>query len=309
MNHKEEYKAFCERHPVSLFTSYWWWHHVVEKNWDVLLYKKGSEVLACFPYHIKTKYGLKALIPPSLTPYQGIAYAIPNDAKNDKIISFKRKVQEYFIAQLPKNALTIGQMNWLDTYALPFYWNKFELKVRYTYVLATNKSIDELYQNLKDSLRREISKAKSSYQFEIKKDTTSLFDLKKMNAALFNEPLPYSANTLKNIAQLIDLNQAKLLEVKSKKQTIASLLICWDHTQMYYSCGALHPDFRNSAALSWLLWEAILMAKELKIPFNFEGSMIQPIERYFANFGGEPMPFIEYKRVNSKMLKPFLSKI
>ncbi len=309
MNHKEEYKAFCEQHTVSLFTSYWWWHHIVQENWNVLLYKKGREVLACFPYHIKSKYGLKAIIPPTLTPYQGIAYAVPKDAKNDKVISFKRKVQEYFIAHLPKTALIIGQLDWQETYALPFHWNKFDLRTRYTYILETNSSEDVLYQNLKDSLRREISKAKSAYQMEDNEDTAALFNIKKINADLFKEPLSYSAKTLENIAKLIDLNQAKLLEIKDNQTTIASLLICWDKSQMYYSCGGLHPDYRNSGALSWLLWEAILLAKNLNIPFNFEGSMMKPIERYFANFGGNPMPFIEYKRINSRMLKPFLGKV
>jgi len=308
MTAKEEFKIFCEHNELPLFSSYWWWATVVKSNWEVLLYKKGDQVLACFPYHFRKKMGVTAIIPPILTPYQGIGYSHQPGAKMDKTISFYRKAQEAIIDQLPNNSLLIRQFDSNTTYLLPFYWNEYELKVRYTYLLSTDKAESELFSDLKDTLRKEIGKAKHALQLSNSIDVSDLYQLKQKNNELTSEPLAYDFNYLSQICKLIPLNQAQLTEVKDGDKVIASLLVTWDHTQMYYTCGAIDPEYRNSGALSWLLWEAILKAKTLLLPFNFEGSMIKAIERYFASFGGTPTPFFEVRKISSKVLKPLLKK-
>ncbi len=309
MNNKEAFKLFCERNTVCLFGSYQWWESVVIDNWDVLLYKKGEEVLACMPYLLKSKWGQKAIIPPMLTPYQGISYAIPPDGKFDKQLSFIRKAQESLIEQLPACGLFLRQFDTYENYLLPFYWNDYELKVRYTFTLDTQLEELDLFANLKDSLRREIKKAKSVGELAITKEANTLFQLKKENAKSHNEPLSYDLAYLSRIINLQKDDKAQIQEVTIANRTIASLLVCWDDQQLYYTCGAIDPEYRNSGALSWLLWEAILLAKEKGLVFNFEGSMIKSIEKYFASFGATPTPFFEVKKINNQLLKPFLRKV
>lgn len=308
MTAKEEFKLFCEQNEVDLFTSYWWWANVIENSWDVITYKKGNQVLACFPFHFRKKLGVSAIIPPVLTPYQGIAIAKQPGAKMDKQISHIRKVQEAIIDQIPNNSLFIRQFRVNDHYLLPFYWNDYELKVRYTYLLSTEKSEKELFSSLKDTLRKEINKAKNSLHYSISDDVNNLFLLKQKNHKINSEPIAYNLEYLNKICQLIPLQKAQLMEIKEGNTVIAALLVTWDHTQMYYTCGAVDPKYKNSGALSWLLWEALLKAKKLQVTFNFEGSMIKPIERYFASFGGTPTPFIEARKISTKVLEPLLKK-
>lgn len=309
MTTKDEFKSFCERNEVSLFGSYWWWENVVKENWEVLLHKKGDQILACMPYHYKTKAGIKAIIPPMLTPYQSISYSQSNEGKLDKQISFIRKSQEELLNQLPGNSLFLRQFDYTESYLLPFYWDNFDIRVRYTYLLDTTKNEDELFSNLKDTLRKEINKIRTRGNIQFAADVTNLYDLKIQNAKIFKEPLSYSKAYLERIAELSKNGNAQIQEIELDGVIVASLLVCWDNNQLYYTCGALHPEYRTSGALSWLLWEAILKAKELNLTMNFEGSMIKSIERYFANFGANPTPFFEVKKISTKLLKPFLRKI
>lgn len=309
MNNKEAFKRFSEQNNTTLFGSYTWWNKVVKDQWDVLLYKKGDVVLACMPYLLRSKWGQKAIIPPMLTPYQSISYALPPDGKSSKQLSFIRKAQESLIEQLPASALFLRQFDTSESYLLPFHWKDYELKVRYTYLLDTQLSDSELFANLKDSLRREIKKAQSFGVLTTTQKADKLFQLKQLNANVYNEPLNYDLAYLSRIANLQIENKAQIQEISANNRTIASLLVCWDNHQLYYICGALDPEYRNSGALSWLLWEAILLAKSKGLVFNFEGSMIKSIERYFANFGASPTPFYEVKKVNNQFLKPFLRKV
>ena len=57
----------------------------------------------------------------------------------------------------------------------------------------------------------------------------------------------------------------------------------------------------NNFGMSYLLWQALLYTKNiLQLPvFDFEGSMIPSIEKYFRKFGGELIP---YYSLNSLLL-------
>jgi hypothetical protein len=46
------------------------------------------------------------------------------------------------------------------------------------------------------------------------------------------------------------------------------------------------PRFRTSGAMSLLTWEAIKYAGQVTRRFDFEGSMLRPVERFFRAFGG-----------------------
>ena len=44
--------------------------------------------------------------------------------------------------------------------------------------------------------------------------------------------------------------------------------------------------------MSLIIWEAIKIAKQHSTIFDFEGSMIEPIERFFLGFGSTPKPYL-----------------
>ena len=67
--------------------------------------------------------------------------------------------------------------------------------------------------------------------------------------------------------------------------------------------GGGNPDLRNSGAQSLCMWEAIKFASSLNLSFDFEGSMIEPIERFFRNFGAIQTPFFCIYKTNSKLIK------
>jgi hypothetical protein len=48
--------------------------------------------------------------------------------------------------------------------------------------------------------------------------------------------------------------------------------------------------YNDSGAMSLLFWNAIKLASEKGLAFNFEGSMIPGVERFFRSFGGGLTP-------------------
>ena len=75
------------------------------------------------------------------------------------------------------------------------------------------------------------------------------------------------------------------------------------NSTIYYLIGGGDPKYRNSGAMSLLINEALKLAKDKHCLFDFEGSMIEPIERFFRAFGAVQTPYFQIKKVNSKILK------
>jgi lipid II:glycine glycyltransferase (peptidoglycan interpeptide bridge formation enzyme) len=88
-----------------------------------------------------------------------------------------------------------------------------------------------------------------------------------------------------------------------KGNPIASLLLVWDDESAYYLAGAVDPDNKNTGAMSLLMWTAILFSSSVTNAFNFEGSMIEPVERFFRSFGAKQTPYFEIRKTDSKLLK------
>lgn len=67
--------------------------------------------------------------------------------------------------------------------------------------------------------------------------------------------------------------------------------------------GGGDPDLRNSGATSLCIWEAILFASTIVKKFDFEGSMIESIEKFFRAFGASQTPYFEIYKTPSKLIR------
>ena len=71
----------------------------------------------------------------------------------------------------------------------------------------------------------------------------------------------------------------------------------WDKHAAYYLLAGADPRLRNSGASSLLAWEALMRAREHTDVFDFHGSMLRPVERFFRGFGGRQAPYLSVTRM------------
>ena len=76
----------------------------------------------------------------------------------------------------------------------------------------------------------------------------------------------------------------------------------WDRHAAHYLLGGADPNLRTSGASSLLLWEAIMRARAVTDAvtdaFDFRGSMLQSVERFFRAFGRRQTPYLNVTRMN-----------
>ena len=83
----------------------------------------------------------------------------------------------------------------------------------------------------------------------------------------------------------------------------AGVYLVWDANSAYYLMGGSDPELRSSGATSLCMWEALRFAATVTQRFDFEGSMIEPIERYFRAFGARQVPYLALSRTDSSLFK------
>lgn len=307
LSSKERFRDFCnENKNVPLFLTYNWFNALFDKSkWNVVIAEKNEIILGFMPYVIESKKGFNIISTLPLTPYQGVFYNYPENQKYTNKISFEKEVSTQIIASLPK--IDSFTQNFIPEFNnwLPFYWKGFKQTTRYTYLLKDITNTDVVFKNFRENIRREIRKAEKQLVVSIHNNIEDLFNLKEQIYKSNNTTYPIPKNILLNAYKHTKANHCgELLKAVDENGNIHSYLFyVWDNTTTYYIHGATNPNFKTSGSMTLLLWQAINNNKHLTKQFNFEGSMVESIERYFRAFGGELTPYYQISKTNSAILK------
>jgi lipid II:glycine glycyltransferase (peptidoglycan interpeptide bridge formation enzyme) len=304
---QQKYKTYCQQETtIPVFLTYdWLFLAAGENTWDVVLVEKGGELFAALPYIIVKKWGFRIVYMPSLTPYLGSWIKYPEGQKEGKRLSYEKEIMNELISGLPEFSSFHQHFLPQVTNALPFHWNGFKHTIGYTYVLDDLTDLDAVFKGFQQNIRRQIRKAEKTVQVHESDNMKRLYEIKQAaydeNKAHLSITEPYVTSLY---AYSVENNCGKLFEAKDPAgNTHAMMFIVWDKQCCYYLFGASRPKFKNSGAMSLLMWRSIEFAASKKLAFNFEGSMVESVERFFRNFGAKQQPYLKISKTNSMVYK------
>jgi hypothetical protein len=288
----------------SIFQTGWWLDAVAPGNWRLLEVRKGDHVVATMPVVLKRKYGRSGIVMPPLTQFLGPWLAPPEaGTKYPTWLGQQKELFGALIDALPACDYFSQKFhpeihNWQ-----PFYWRGFSATVRYTYILEGMTDLDTVMSGFQENIRRDIRKAEKAVTVEVADGVSELMEVSRKSLARAGHALPYSPQMLERVhAVLRERNAGRVLVARDKQGAVhAAMLYCWDDRCTSYVIGGGDPQLRNSGATSLLKWHAIQHAAALNGTFDFEGSMIEAVERFVRAFGGRQVPYFHVTR-SSKAL-------
>ena len=241
---------------------------------------------------------------PPQTFYGGIYFNYRENPKTHSKISFEYNVTEKLLSQLPKHDLYYQQYSPQVTNSLFHLWNGYNVTTRYTYLInVKDKTEEELWDQLKTKTRNKIRKAINHTEV-INIDFHTFWKSCEAAFALKKQSVPFNKTILSEIHNKFSQSgkcELKACINKETKKILAASLVAKDHKTTYYVAGFFISEKKDSGALSYLLWDII---KNCSTPiFDFEGSMIKPVEYFFRAFGGELTPHYKVWKINSPILK------
>lgn len=301
---KVEYETFCESTYVPIFSQPWWMDAVCgEANWDVWLYQSGGETYAALPYFIKTDGALKVITKAILTQNNGLIIKYPIGQKQCGRLAFEEKIMNAamdFIESLEIDRYE-QQFHYSVTNYLPFFWRRYRAMPRYTYVIEDTSDFQFVESNFTSNVRKNVNKAKGFVTVSNSEDIGLFFEINRMSFLRQGVEIPYSYEVLSGLHNACkEHNCGKMLFAMDEIGNIHSVAyLVWDDQSVYYLLNGTNPEFKSSQANSYLIEQSILLASRMGKRFDFEGSMIKPIEQCYRQFGAtQKIYFRIYKTLN-----------
>jgi hypothetical protein len=234
----------------------------------------------------------------ALTPYLGIVHAAQSEkyvtrlsTQKEMTAEFARYLMANFNAaefRFPPEVIDLQ----------PFIWAGFDAGVRYTYRLPL-ASTEVLLENMDATRRRNILKAeKMGIRVQYDSPFEDIMRLVEKTFQRQGHQASFRAAALAVESQLRPLRRCMGFVARNESGLdLGAVWIVWDNKRAYYLLGGYDPAMHSSDAVSLAMWHAIrYTALELNLKeFDFEGSMIVPVERFFRKFGGTLMPTFTVK--------------
>ena len=288
--------VFCEKAEphIGVFASKEWLSIYGDAITLMGIYKDEHQLIGGFYYLNTKKFGFTFLKLPPYTPHCGLFF-LSEGTNPSSLNNFRKEVMNEVCAFFSnqKNTLTVLAFPSSIIDFQPFIWRKYKVIPNYTYRINLEKSMEDIKSNFDSKNRNVISKA-------IKEDVVvtesalgkeELFNffinsLHKTDATIYE-------SELKNVfMKFADNTNSFSLEAKKNNELLGVVFCVFDKNTCYYLLGGVDKKFGIQGINNLLIQKSIEKAKDLgcKI-FDFEGSMLKGVEKFFRSFGGDLVPY------------------
>lgn len=307
MTPKQKYRELCAQEPsIPIFSQAWWLDALTEDSWDVVLVENGDIIQASLPFVIRKRFGFNIITQPVLTQNLG-PWLRPSTAKYAKQLAQEKDLIQALFAQLPQHAIYSQNWHYSRTNWLPLYWQGYEQTTRYTYVIEDLSDLETVFANFEHAKRKNIKKSEAVVEVKFDISADDFYNNHRMTLLKQGEIISYSFDIFRRMYNAgYNNNKAFTIAAYDADNNLhCALFIVWDNQSAYDLISTIDPDYRNVGAASLLVREAIRRVAKFVNKFDFEGSMIEPVERSFRQFGAKQTPYFAISKTNSKLLKAY----
>lgn len=287
------YRQLCTEQPIPLLSTASWMEATsLHKDWDVVFVPESpattAEVQAALPYHLLSRWGLKCILMPQLTM---LTRPFIREGGNAD------EVQEALAAALDKRcreehiAYCYLKGEWTDSFRQSLSARGFLLEERHTHQLPPSTSREDIVRRFHENKRRQYRKAKGLHRVPLSEEAFYAFHAHCLRER--GKRITYSRELLHALlSPLLSEGQAVLWgAADAQGQVLAAVGLVWDAHTCYYLLPAYSRAADPQGAMAWLTAEAILLAGEKGLIFDFEGGNEGGLARSYREFGGVPTTY------------------
>jgi CelD/BcsL family acetyltransferase involved in cellulose biosynthesis len=284
-----------------LFHERWWLDAVAPGTWQEATVAENGVAVARLPFVARRLLGLRLLLAPPLSNRLGPLVDTGEGRYETRLRRFDHLV-DALIDRLPpadlfRQTFHPDLLSWL-----PFHRRGFRVEPQISYVLDDLSDLDRVWAGVSGQTRRVIKKAGKALEVQHDGDAERLERMVRSTFGRQGTEVPYDASVLGRIVRAaLDRDRATVLSAVDAGGAVHATLFCVrDDQRSWYLGGGGDPELRSSGAGSLLMWELIKDSAKRVPVFDFEGSMLPGVERYFRNFGGRQETYFMVSRASAR---------
>ena len=298
MSNKERYREWAERQEyVPIFMMPWWLDAVCAgKEWDVLIAEdEAGHILGAMPYLLHKRAWFKYIVMPAYTQTGGIWVTPEVTGDKWKTAEVCRQIKEqldgmklaYYYQQFIPGSLCVDAMRGLG----------FKIRERETYRVEDLSDLDALIDSFSRNKKRQLQKALSLH-VERKMEVEDFYRFHCQCQAMRKRKISYTREFLLVLERKARrLGQCQILSIcNADGQPYAAAFLIWDKHYLYYLIPASNPAFGESGASALLVLEAMKLAREKHVQFDFNNKADKDAIREYRQYHSIPMTYYSVER-------------
>jgi hypothetical protein len=295
-----QWEACLARTREALLYAHAWYLNAVCPRWSAVVERKDGRYVSLLPLPEKGVAGCRQIYQPFFTQQLGL-FTTPD--------SRCTRPEEY-LALIPGSYFRVYvQLNAHNQFTAAGPATGLQLKERRTYQLVLDQPYEKLYQGYSSNQKRNIKKSPAAYQV-VPGDMSRLIALfRESKGAQVPELRERDYGRLSQLYQ--ELNSrglGQVLELRAAGQLLAAGLFLSSRRHIIYLFGASTALGRQQGAMAKLLdWLIRDQAGSGKV-FDFEGSDMPSLAKFYANFGAQPVPYLSLSRTSIPFLPSWLNQ-
>lgn len=277
---KERWDNCIKSSVNQIIYAYSWYLDIVSPNWEALV---DAEYTIVMPLPVKYRYKLPYIVQPILTQQLGIF----------SIQEIDDSIVQRFIRKIPYLSfeLNLNENNQINNcQKLP------------NFLLNLNQPYGYIYKNYSKNTQRNIAKTHNeNLQCSTNLTPEEFITFYEDNSKTYNRE---NNNIVKHlIFEGFAQNKIKIYAVHtSNKKLISALCLLKSEKRLIYLLPVSSEDGKKKSAMFLLVDELIKQEAGKKLIFDFEGSKIEGVARFYKGFGAKNHPYYNIKRFRPNFL-------
>lgn len=269
-------------------------------SWEAVTVRDGDGLVAALPYFPKKKWGIGYTRQPHFAQYLGILLA-HRPGSVYKNLEFQKKAIQHIHAGIPAKLAFIDQYFAPEyQYDLPLLWLGWKQRIRITYWVDIGAGYPAFLEQCASHVRREIKKAdQAGLRVEMVNDPEQVVAILKTAKpeATRRIPAPFFDALCRNARHFYPSGNSCCLIGYDGTQPVAGIIYFFFGKKMIYYQGSTLPEYKNSGIMSRIIAESVRLFADRYSVLDFDGSMLEPIERFFRGFGAFPVRYNHFRHV------------
>lgn len=281
------------------------WRAIVGEGYERLaVLNKEGKAIAAFNLHRTRRAGLRLISHPAFNPHCGL-WRKRQASNPAKAVSETKKLHtllaEHLLAQDGMVHLAFPPE---ETDLQPWAWNGFKVVAQWTYRIDLQSDLSTIRAGYEAEQRNAIKKSGTVGAAAVATmDAERVLRTVRSTFARKGKGLDEATATALLQAFLQAGSGFAYVTVENGHDTAAAFC-AYSAGTCYYLLGGVDKAHASNGAGAMAVDACIGHAHGLGLPvFDFEGSMLPEVERYFRTFGGTPTPYFTVNRA------PFLTEV
>jgi len=274
----------------SVFCRSWWLKAI--GNVRILACFSGNQIIAGIPLYFERHFGIPVCTMPKLTQTWGVVLR-PLDGRAVVAAARETKILRTFAIELSQYRLFFQAFHPSLANWLPFYWSGFRQTTRFTYVLDDLTDLGRVWHGMSESARNQVKKAERAGLTVVPCGIEEVYRCESQSFLRQGRRLSHSESLLRRLHDsAIEHDSGACFAVVDRAGMVYSArMLVWDRQRAYYLVAGMESGLRVSGANSLGVWSAIQFVAQRSRVFDFQGSVIESIERFNRNFGAKQVPY------------------